>query len=91
MKQLNVILTAIFAALCANSAHATAPATELPSEAKEKVQLDEVQILLERLNQAKTLELDETGNVRLKPSILEKLNRDGRIQTETASAGGICT
>lgn len=91
MKQRNVILTAIFAALCANGAYASAPAAEVLSESNEKAQLDEVQILLERLNQAKAIEVDEAGNVRVKPSILEQLKREGRMQTQMASFGSICT
>lgn len=91
MKQRNLILTAIFAALCANGAYAAAPATGVLSESNEKAQLDEVQILLERLSQAKVLEVDEAGNVRVKPSILEQLKRDGRMETQMASFGSICT
>jgi hypothetical protein len=91
MKQRNLILSAIFVALCANGAYATAPAAEVLSGSNEKAQLDEVQILLERLSQAKALEVDEDGNVRVKPSILEKLKRDGRMETQMASFGSICT
>lgn len=93
MKRRNVILTMLFAAFFAKGAQANTNATGRMNlnEARENAKLDEVQSLLERLTEANALEVDENGNVRVKPSVVEKLRSQGRMLMQTASFGSICT
>jgi hypothetical protein len=96
MKRHNVIMAILFALVFAKGAggQTAAPAPQTPSgvDAKDDdANLNEVQALLEQLNNAHALEVDENGNVRVKPSIIEKLKHDGRMQMAPASFGSICT
>ena len=92
MKRRNVILTILFAAVCAKGANASANATEIAPDtiAQEEAKLNEVQLLIEKLNGAHALESDENGNVHVKPSVLDKLRENGRADVVAAIGGGIC-
>ena len=102
MKQRNLILTiAVIAGMSANpiamaqSEPAATPSTmEMTGDdqiqADENAQLDKVYNLLKELAKEKTIEVDETGNIRLKPSVLDKLKKQGRLSTDVAGRSVIC-
>lgn len=81
------IVTGLLAALMANGAQAS----EDQRPETEKVRLEEVSELLERLSRTGALEIDSEGNVRIKPSILNQLYQKGRVDMQVASFSSVCT
>lgn len=92
MKKQNTILMTLVALLLTKSAYANVNSSDVvATDPKEKASLAEVQTLLERLTEANALEIGEDGNVRLKPSVLDKLKSSDRFQKVSSAWSIICT
>lgn len=95
MKRHNLILTALFTACLMNNVQAraqdTTPATTaVADEGQENAKLDEIHAMLRQLADAKAIEIDEGGNIRVKQSVVETLRSQGRLNSAVAGAGHIC-
>jgi hypothetical protein len=93
---MNRNLMVIVAALVLNSSAALAEEKIPDQDAKAQAQVQEemrlakINALLVELAKEKALEIDERGNVRVKPSLREQLLNRGRLNAISAGNGVVC-
>ena len=95
MKNRNVILTLIFAALLTKGAHAAGVGNgdadaRIATDTQESEKIAEANALLNRLAEIGALDVDENENVKVKKSVLDELRKQGRIKEIQARFGSIC-
>ena len=90
MKPTNYIAAIILATSVAESALANVDSKARLNFYTEEAQIAEIQGLLGRLYDVGAIEIDQYGNVHVKPSVLDQLKNEGRYKVMSSHVGSIC-